>query len=57
MLYLCRNELITDAEYSFGDQLLNGDAGERTVLVKQQPAAVNLFLTAVVSITQLQTWA
>lgn len=37
----CRNQLITDSAYSFGDQLLNGDAGERSVLVKQHPKAVS----------------
>ena len=36
--------MITDSAYSFGDQLLNADAGERTVLVKQHPLAVS-FLT------------
>ena len=36
--------MITDSAYSFGDQLLNADAGERTVLVKQHPLAVSLLL-------------
>lgn len=39
---VCRNQLITDAAYSFGDQLLNADIGERVVLVKQQPKEVSL---------------
>ena len=37
-----RNQLISDAAYSFGDELLKMAGEERTVLVKQQPKQVRL---------------